>query len=62
MTATAEKRVTPPGASELLCRECGAVELIRMEWQRCYACYMRCETRNYRTYPTLCANCCRKLH
>lgn len=62
MIETAEKKSPVPGPSELLCRECGTVEMIRMDWQRCYMCYMRCETRNTRTYPTLCSTCCRKLH
>lgn len=62
MTGTAEPKSERPGPSELLCRECGVVELLRMEWQRCYPCYMLCETRNYRTYPTLCSGCHQRLH
>jgi hypothetical protein len=62
MIETAEKKIAPPGPSELHCRECGTVEQIRADWQRCWSCYMRCETRNTRTYPTFCSSCCRKLH
>jgi len=62
MAAAPEKSVASPGPSKLLCRNCGAVEQIRSDWQRCYMCYMVCETRNYRTYPAVCTTCCRKLH
>ena len=62
MTETAEKQAPRPGPSELLCKVCGTVEMIRMEWQRCYPCYMNCETRHHRTYPSFCVSCCKRLH
>ena len=62
MTNVPAKGVGPPGASELLCRECGTVEQIRMDWQRCWMCHIRSETRNTHTYPAFCSACCRKLH
>jgi hypothetical protein len=62
MNIVTEKKAPSPGPSELLCRTCGTVEQIRADWQRCWMCYVQCETRNFRTYPTFCATCCRKLH
>jgi len=62
MTAITEKKSKLPGPSELLCKVCGAVEMIRMDWQRCYLCYMHCETRNTHTYPAFCTSCHLKLH
>jgi len=62
MADTVENKVLHPGPSELLCKVCGTGEMIRMDWQRCYPCYMRCETRNTRTYPSICKSCCNRLH
>ena len=62
MTITPEKQVKLPNASELQCRLCGVVELIHMDWRRCYACTVACVTRNTRTYPSICPSCCRKTH
>jgi hypothetical protein len=62
MADAVEKQVSRPGPSELQCKVCGAVEMIRMDWQRCYVCYMNCATRNARTYPSFCKSCCSRLH
>jgi len=62
MTGMIENKGAPPGPSELKCVHCGIVEQIRADWQRCWMCYVRCETRNFHTYPTVCFDCCKKLH
>jgi hypothetical protein len=62
MADTVDKKPHRPGPSELLCKVCGVVEMIRVDWQRCYVCYMNCDTRNSRTYPAFCLGCCGRLH
>lgn len=63
MATPLEERKNPlPGPSELRCRFCGKIEMIRIDWQRCWTCYAQSETRNFRTYPTVCLACCLKRH
>jgi hypothetical protein len=62
MADTVEKPQPGPGPSELRCKVCGVVEMIRIDWQRCYVCYMNCDTRNTRTYPSFCSACHTRLH
>lgn len=62
MTPIPEKRTPAPGPSMVLCRTCGSIEHIRANWQRCWMCHIRSETRHTRTYPAFCGACCLKLH